>query len=312
MNRSSSNKIRVLIVGANGFIGRHLSATLAKDKQLAVTLFSRKFSEELRTGIRDAADFIIGDITDATALQRAIAGKDVVYHLVSASVASSNWHSPQTEIEDNLLPSLNLIEICCKEGVKKIVFTSSAGTVYGMRSTVCTENDVLHPYSPYGIIKVTIENFLEHYRVKCGLAYDVYRISNPYGPGLDKQGFGVINTWIKSAIKGKELKIYGDGKASKDYIYIDDVISALNVSLENLGHSNIFNLASGEVSSLNDIIKVIKKVYRKDVVVKYVDGPKSDNKIVRVSNVKLQQYQIKKSYVLLEDGIRRTILHYDT
>lgn len=298
--------MRVLILGANGFIGQHLAKSLAADTSLILTLFSRKFDPELLKLKRSGVNFITGNYNNPLDLSPVIRGQDIIYHLISESVASSSWNNPQAEVQGNLLPTIQLLQLCVDLSVKKIVFASSGGTVYGQREEVCTEKDALHPFSPYGIVKVAIENFLEYFRVRSGLNYDVYRISNPYGPGLNKPGFGVINTWLRAVAKGEKIRMYGDGKASKDYIYIDDLIHFLGHSINSGNESEVYNVSSGEISSLNDIVAAINRLDLGDMDIERLPGALGDNKIVRISNQKILSRYPDFNFTSLEEGIAIT------
>ncbi|MEZ5346261.1 MAG: NAD-dependent epimerase/dehydratase family protein [Pyrinomonadaceae bacterium] len=179
--------VNVLIVG-HGFIGRNLAGLLASENETSVTVLDRSEIQPKLAGV----SYLPGDFSSREILKEALREKDLVYHFVSHTIPSSSWDSPQIEIEKNLLPSLQLIELAAEANVKKIAFASSGGTIYGFQQGSLTEESRTEPYSPYGIIKRTIESFLEYIRVKEGVNYDIYRISNVYGEGqnIDK-GLGL-------------------------------------------------------------------------------------------------------------------------
>lgn len=299
--------MRVLVLGANGFIGKHLTRRLLVKEGLAVTVFSRSFDADFHEEVTNGGGRIVrGNYNNPLDLVSALRNHELVYHLISESVASTSWNNPTAEVNANLLPTINLFQLCVDMKVKKIVYASSGGTVYGKRVEICREEDALRPYSPYGIVKVAVENFLAYFRERNGLQSDVYRISNPYGPGLDKPGFGVVNTWLRAAVSGKPIVLYGDGTASKDYIFIEDVIDLLLLSLGALDRSETFNIASGQITSLNEIADLIRAISHQPITVERQPGMPGDNTVVKIANDKVVGFAGGKSFIPIGEGIRRT------
>ena len=303
--------MRVIIIGANGFLGKHLSEKLASQKEISLTLFSRKISETLRKITNNNCQYIEGNYINLMELVPLLKEQDVVYHLVSSSFPANSWENPILDINENLIPTIKLLEACVKAGVKKVVFISSGGAVYGKQEHLLSEKDLLKPFSPYGIIKASIEYFLEYFRIKDGLNYDIYRVSNAYGPYLDKPGFGVINTWLRLVSMNKPVTIKGDGENYKDYIFVKDVTKILAFSTQNdTSQSEIYNVCSSISTSLNEIITLLGEVTGKDIKVSYSKSLKSDNKIVRLNNEKIKQQLQKEKLVTLRDGIAKTWNYY--
>lgn len=297
--------MKIAILGANGFIGRYLSDRISNTGNELV-LFSRKFGPELEVlNQKENVSIVEGDFLDTEMLSEAVIGCDVVYHLISSSIPLTSWEQPLHELEQNIIPTIKFLGICSKESVKKIVFISSAGTVYGEFDGVADENTRLRPFSPYGISKVSIEFYLEYFRKKAGINYDIFRLSNLFGPGLDKKEFGVINTWLRNIKEASPIKIIGDGQAEKDFIYIDDAVEILADSLNgNLEESRIFNVCSGQSISLLSLTKVLFEICKKEVPIIFENAPKSDNQHVRLSNKKLLREKGIKNFTLLEEGVK--------
>jgi len=299
---------RILLIGANGFIGSHLAEYMNLHHEVHLTLVSRMISDHLlKLKERKNVTVIQGDYQDLLFIEPILRTVDIVYHLASSSFPSSSWNNPQQDVEKNLKPTIDLFSACTYTGVKKIVFISSAGTIYGNNQGLLNEETPAMPFSPYGIVKYAIENFLEYYRLKSGINYDIYRLSNVYGPGQNKVGFGVINTWLRNAKEDAIIKVYGDGTASKDYIYIDDAVRLMSHSVvSDEDTSFLFNICSSETHSLNDIIRVIENILDKPLNVEYIDRAKSDNAIVRLDNKKILQNFDLKTFISLEEGVLLT------
>src|SRR5687768_6859629 len=130
--------MRVLVLGANGFIGRNLVNALSKINDVIVTGYGRTNNPELNGNIR----FVTGDLEDQSALPDVLQNQDIVYHLISHTIPSSSWTNPVLDIEKNLIPTVRLIELGAAAGVKKICFASSGGTVYGLQDSLLTENSI--------------------------------------------------------------------------------------------------------------------------------------------------------------------------
>lgn len=298
--------MKVVILGANGFIGQHLTRYLLQ-KDLDLVLFSRQFDDEIQElNQKDNVRIIEGTLSDTSLLEHAIKDADLVYHLIWTSVPASSWENPYEEIKQNLLPGIKMLETCVDQGVKKVVFVSSAGTVYGEYQEMAGEKSSLAPFSPYGISKVTLEFYLEYFRRKSDLNFDIFRISNLYGTGLKKKGFGVINTWLRKIQQSEPLIVLGDGNAKKDFVFIDDAIRVLANSLyTEIDKSRLYNVCSSESISLNQLIDLLFRVCQKQSPVIFDKAKASDNKEVLLSNQLILKDKIIEKFTPLEKGISR-------
>ena len=296
--------LKVLVLGFNGFIGRHLTAELAKKNDISLTVFGRNAD----FGKLDNLHYFQGDFEDTTALKKALENQDIVYNFVSHTIPSSSWDNPLLEIEKNLTPTLRLIELAAESGVKKICFPSSGGTIYGLQQNLLTEESLTEPFSPYGITKRTIESFLQYAKFKHRLNYDIYRISNVYGEGQNiGKGLGFINTTLENIVNNRPVVIYGDGENIRDYIYVKDVVKLLMLSVnKNVKDSDIYNVSSNNPISLNSLIDLIRNVTKIDFSVTYVPNRLSDNQKVCLDNSKIMKLCSEMSLCSLEEGIKNT------
>ncbi|AWM13664.1 NAD-dependent epimerase/dehydratase family protein [Flavobacterium sp. NRK F10] len=295
-------KMNVGIIGCNGFIGKHLSLAISKIDNINLKLFGR--SSENKTGLDLPYENI--DFSDKENLKQKIENLDIIYYLASTTIPATSWDKPIFEIESNLIPFLNLVDLASKIGVKKVVFTSSAGTIYGSSNDKLKEIDDKHPFSPYGITKLSMELYLNYYKVKNDLNYDVFRISNIYGEDQDtSKGLGIINTFLENIINHKDINIYGKGDIVRNYIYIKDVVDFLLTSLDIKNDtSNIYNLASDDNLSINNLLTVIDSIVDEDYNLTYLHHRNSDNPNIYIDNSKIKNSFPEKKFTPIHKGIK--------
>lgn len=296
--------MNIAIIGANGFIGKHLTEALTKNSDNKLFLFGKGHPNHSDKNI----PYYDIDIKHPEEWLQHFNKIDLVYYLVSLSIPSSTWDKPVMEIEMNLIPFVNFLEHISKLQVKKLVFISSAGTVYGPTSEKVNEESNKNPFSPYGITKLTMEYYLNYFKERHGLNFDVYRVSNVYGPGQDiSKGLGIINTFLEKIITENVIHVFGDGKNIRNYIYIKDVAEILCLSsTAPFTNSNIYNLSSDESLSINELVTILKKVVAEkfDVVYKEVRG--SDNSAILLDNAKIKKALPHYTLTGIEKGIKET------
>ncbi len=249
--------MNALVIGGNGFIGSHLV-----DKLLTEGYNVRVFdiiNERYRKPLPDV-DYRISSLDNIPELYEALLGIDIVFHLASSSVPSTSNIDTVSDIDGNLIPTLNILNLLVKLKIQRIVYFSSGGAVYGNPITLpIGEEHPLNPISSYGIVKLAIEKYLSLYQRIHGLKPLIIRPSNPYGP---RQGHflaqGVISTFLKKIQKNEIITVFGDGNSAKDYIFIDDLINLCYALSLKSNVDGVFNLGSGEGTSLNQIIELIK------------------------------------------------------
>jgi UDP-glucose 4-epimerase len=259
--------MKVLVIGGCGFIGSHVV-----DKLLAsghsVRVFDR-LAERYR-GPLPQVDYQFGDFTDRMSLIEALSGVSAVYHLVSTTVPGTADLDPKADIRDNLIGTINLLESMQRVGLSRILFMSSGGTVYGVPDTIpIPETHALRPINSYGIVKATIEHYLEMYRRTQGLSPIIVRASNPFGPRQTHSGVqGVISTFLRRILERQPLEIWGDGTVVRDYLEVGDLAEfcAIAGTSDNEG---AYNAGSGQGLSVNEIAQAIRTTTGLDLDIIY-------------------------------------------
>jgi UDP-glucose 4-epimerase len=246
-----------LVLGGNGFLGRHLVDAL-RARDVTVRVFDRSGRD---LPAREGVTRFQGDFASGEGLEAALAGVDIVYHLISTTIPGTSNANPVFDVESNLVGTLRLLEAMQARDMRKIVFVSSGGTVYGNpRSVPVGEDAPLQPISSYGIVKVAIEQYLRLKAVLENFDAAVLRLANPYGPGETRIGVhGVIPTFFAKTLANQPIEIWGDGSVVRDYIHVSDAVAALVQAADWTGY-RLYNVGSGVGHSLNDILEIVARV----------------------------------------------------
>lgn len=303
---------KCLVVGADGFIGRHLVRELVS-KGYDVRAFDR-FRDYAAQATHEfssleGVEVYPGDFLNRDNVSMALEGVEYVFHLVSTTNPFVSANDPFIDIDTNIRGSVELFDLCARtQSVKKVIYFSSGGTVYGEQSTPMLHEELcLKPLSPYGIGKVTVENYLRYFKNTYDLNYIVYRIANPYGEGqnlLAKQG--VIPIFLHHILNNEPVTVYGDGTMTRDYLYITDVSRIITNTFSKDNKFPIYNLGSGGGRSVSDLISAIELVTGKQVQINYTDTPSSFVHTSVLDTKRLEDEFDLRPEVSLEDGIKKT------
>ncbi|MCA0431441.1 MAG: NAD-dependent epimerase/dehydratase family protein [Bacteroidetes bacterium] len=298
------SKLNVAVIGSNGFIGKHLTNYLQQNSNINLFLFGRSNTNTCSSNLPYQQINLLDSETNTLYFKTI----DVIYYLVSETIPANSWANPLVDVEKNLIPFLTFAECIAKLNVKKIVYLSSAGTVYGTTHNKVKETSDKNPFSPYGITKLSIENFLRYYSVKHQINYDVYRISNVYGAGQDtSKGLGLINTLLEKIILENKIKIFGDGNNLRNYVYVNDVAQLLGLSIiKPINQSDIYNLSSNDTLTINQIVDLIKQVIPDKFTVEYTEKRESDNAAIDLDNSKICEAIQNFNFTPIKKGIEET------
>lgn len=307
--------MRCLVLGGGGFIGLNLcEALLAIGHQVRV--FERpklRINEIARQDSRGeivaSAEWMEGDFTNPVDVESAVADTDVIFHLICTTLPKSSNENPVYDIESNVIATVRLLEAARRQRVKKIVFISSGGTVYGIPQMVPIHES--HPTAPicsYGITKLAVEKYLYAYHYLYGLEYCVLRVANPYGEHQRvKATQGAVAVFLHRALRNEPIEVWGDGSVVRDYVYIEDVINAFLKAMDYRGSPRTFNVGSGRGHSIVELLKVIESLLGHPIV-RVIKGARNLDVPVNVLDISNARDFLKwEPRVPLRDGLKRTL-----
>jgi UDP-glucose 4-epimerase len=248
--------MRVLLIGGAGFIGSHVTDAFIENgiRPQVLDRNHERFRQPL-----DGVTYFRAEFGNRGQIEEVISrGIDVVIHLASNTLPKSSNDAPMLDVQMNLVESIALFEMCVKHKVKKVIFASSGGTVYGIPQTLPISED--HPNAPicsYGIVKLAIENYLNYFYHNYGLSYCALRISNPYGIRQNPFSMqGAVAVFTSQMLRNEPITIWGDGSILRDYVGVRDV-ARLCVLAAQSDAVGVFNVGSGFGVTLNQLIETI-------------------------------------------------------
>ncbi len=301
--------MKVLLTGGCGFIGSHVQ-DLYIENGFEVVVVDNLSSGKIEH-LNPKAKFYKIDITEKECLKEVFEMEkpDIVNHHAAQISVINSTRNPQEDARINILGTLNLLELSINYGLKRFLFSSSGGAIYGDPIYLpCDELHPVDPLSPYGISKYAGEMYIRYYHKTFGLDYVILRYGNVYGPRQDPYGeAGVVAIFGKNMLEDKDCYIFGDGNQERDFVYVGDVAKA-NLMLtvaENL-KERIFNVGTGKGTSVNELFSLMKKItgYKKDAV--YNEARRGEVYKVYLNVDRLRKFGWKDE-ITFEEGIKRTI-----
>ncbi len=302
---------KILILGADGFLGSSLTKSLVKDGKYKIRAFDLFEGGVLRNlkGFEKKVEIFLGNFLNRADLKKALKGIDYVFHYISLTTPGSSMKDPLIDVDTNIRGTVVLLEECVKAKIKKFIFSSSGGAIYGnQRKKFLSENDLSNPISPYAISKLTIEKYMEYYRINHGLNYLIIRYSNPYGPGQNVVGSqGIIPIFLNLIKQKKPITIFGDGENTRDYIFISDAIeNTKKLAFRQKTKYRLYNLGRGKGTTINEVVDTIRKVTEKNVKIKKIPARSIDVRRI-ILDIRRIKKEIKYSFAVnLEEGIKKT------
>jgi UDP-glucose 4-epimerase len=295
---------RILITGGTGFIGQHLVARLIASNY-PVHILSRR---NLNGPTNKSCRYYTGDLLEFNQIKPAVKDVNVVYHLAVTTNPGSSNSKILYDAHTNIIGTLNLLHAASEAGVERVIFVSSGGSIYGKTDDrPILESHSTDPISAHGVSKLSIEKYLEVFHRLYGMEYRIARGANPYGAGQDPyRGQGFIPYGLAQLAQGKEIAIWGDGSIVRDFFHVGDFVDALVLMLDDCSPYRLYNVGSGQGTSLNELIGMFKSITGITPIVKYNSGREADVPYNCLDITRIKQNLNWEPMISMEEGLQRT------
>ena len=299
--------MKILVTGGAGFIASHITDALINEGH-SVTVVDN-LSMGFEKNVNPKAKFVKADICDTGLLELFEKEKfDVVNHHAAQMDVRKSVADPAYDANTNIIGTINLLQHCIKTGVKKFMFASTGGAVYGEQSYYpADENHPTFPCSPYGISKLAVEKYLYFYKFQYNLNYTVLRYANIYGPRQNNKGeAGVVAIFTTKLLSNGQPVINGTGKQTRDYVYVGDVVKA-NLLTLNDDTCDIYNVGTGKETDVNELFNKLNKIIESKKEEKH--GPPASGEQMRsvIASDKLFKKFNWKPSTTLDEGLKPTV-----
>jgi UDP-glucose 4-epimerase len=298
--------MKILVTGGAGFIASQIVDAYLREGHIVYILDN--LSTGFERNINPKAYFINSDITDSKILDLFTKEKfEIVNHHAAQIDVRKSVNDPIFDANTNILGTINLLQCCIKTGVKKFMFASTGGAVYGEQEYFpADEKHPTNPVSPYGITKLTIEKYLYFYKNEYGLNYTILRYANVYGPRQNPFGeAGVVAIFVNKLLKNENPIINGDGNQTRDYVFVEDVVKA-NVLTLNSQSADIYNVGTTVETSVNDLFSKLNSIAGNKAIEKHGPSAKGEQARSVITSEKLFQKFNWKPSVKIDEGLRKT------
>lgn len=305
--------MKVLVTGGAGFIGSHIVDMLIEEGSEVIVVDNLSTGNE--NNINSEAKFYKIDIQDPELGSIYRDEKpDYVCHQAAQIDVRRSVSDPIYDANINVLGSLNVFQNSIKYDVKKVIFASSGGAVYGEQETFpAPETHPARPISPYGITKLVAEHYLYYYKKVFNLDYVALRYANVYGPRQDPFGeAGVVSIFIQKMLKGEQTIINGDGEQTRDFVYVKDVARSNILAIKNTMSENIFNIGTAVETSVNEIFNHIRNAINPSIEEKHGPSKMGEQKRSVIDCSKAKEILHWEPVHLLDDGLESTCDYFKT
>jgi len=302
--------MKVLVTGGAGFIGSHLVDRLVQEGHEVIIVDNLVTGK--RRNINKAARFYKLDI-QSWRLERVFRNErpNIVMHLAAQMDVRKSVEDPMFDAQVNVLGTLNVLQQAVKHGVRKVVFSSSGGAIYGEQDVFpAPESHPTRPMSPYGLSKLCGEQYLSYFQRASGLQMVSLRYANVYGPRQDPEGeAGVVAIFIQKMLHNEQAVINGNGRQTRDFVYVDDVVEA-NLAMMGQETQGTYNVGTGRETSVNDLFRIL--VEHTGATCKEVHGPAKKGEQARscIDNSKLRLELAWEPRTGLSEGLKKTVEYF--
>jgi UDP-glucose 4-epimerase len=299
--------MKVLVTGGCGFIGSHLVDELVKKEHEVIVVDNLSTGKKER--LNKEAKLIVADITNGVELNRIFSEEqpEIVIHTAAQVMLRKSLEEPIFDATTNIIGTINVLEACKNNKVKKIIYTSTGGARYGNPKYLpVDENHSLEPTSPYGISKHTAEHYVKLYHDLHNLDYLIFCFGNVYGVRDDPKCKRVTSLFADLILRGEQPIIFGDGEQTRDFIFVLDLAEFIVNSIEKQPEHKLFNLANGTQYSVNQIFNELKKISNYKGEAKHIEAIKGEVRDI-VLDTKLAQKELNwKPKTSMEEGLKLT------
>lgn len=297
------------IYGANGFIGRHLVAKLVQRGE-PVRAVSRRFDASFTESLGKKVEFVEADFKQPLAMASSLQGVDTVVQLISTSSPGLGNNYAVADIQENVLPHIEFLQACARIGVRRYVFVSSGGTVYGPDAPVPTpETSPTNPISSHGLTKLVVEKYIQMHAHVDDLDYVILRVANPFGPGQEfRKNQGLVPALIERWRTNQSVTILGRGQARRDYVFVGDVVEAIEAVLTVPGRPRLtLNIGGGGTHSVVEVIETIEEITGHSFEREYVAARETDVDVSSLDISRAREVLGWAPRTALEKGIRKIL-----
>jgi len=300
---------KILVTGGAGFIGSHIVDLLIDGGEDVVVIDNLVAGK--KENINSRAKFYNADVTESVDDIFDVEKPEIVIHCAAQVMVRKSLEDPIYDAKTNILGTLNVLEACRKNGVKKIIYTSTGGARVGEPEYLpVDEKHPINPCSPYGISKHTAEHYVWMYSQLYGIQYLIFCFGNVYGPRDDPTCMRLVPLFLTMMLNGKVPKIFGDGKQTRDFIYVKDLAELIVNSIDKSPQTKLFHLANGTQISVNEVTGILKRLLNFPHDPEHVDAIKGEVRDIVLDTARVKQELGWNPKHDIERGLVETVLWF--
>jgi UDP-glucose 4-epimerase len=305
--------MKILVTGGAGFIGSHTVDALVASGAGEVSVLD-DLSAGKRSQVNAKVVFYQTDLRDAAAVASVVdrVRPEIIFHLAAQMDVRRSVADPAFDAQVNLVGFLNLMESARKHGLKRVIFSSTGGAIYGEQDEFpCSEDHPLRPVSPYGVAKEATEAYLFFYKVEHGIDYLALRFGNVYGPRQDPHGeAGVVAIFCGRILDGKPVTIFGDGTQTRDYVYVGDVVRAVVAAAKSSASGIALNIGTGIETDVNDLYSTLAGIADFPTQAEHAAARPGEQKRSVISPARAERELGWRPEKKLADGLEETFKYF--